>query len=123
MIPKPANSPYEVAIVGLGYVGIPLAVGFAEAGCRTLGFDLDHQRIDELQAGRSPITTISSERIAASMAKKLLAFTSDKSRLSESEARRSPRACDPACSYRSSRAPTQEPHARISGKSSRRDRG
>jgi UDP-N-acetyl-D-glucosamine dehydrogenase len=86
MIPKPANSPYEVAIVGLGYVGIPLAVGFAEAGCRTLGFDLDHQRIDELQAGRSPITTISSERIAASMAKKLLAFTSDKSRLSESEA-------------------------------------
>ncbi len=86
MIPKPANSPYEVAVVGLGYVGIPLAVGFAEAGCRTLGFDLDQQRIDELQAGRSPITTISSERIAAPMTKKLLAFTSEKSQLSGSEA-------------------------------------
>ena len=41
MIPKPSNSLHEVAVVGLGYVGIPLAVGFAEAECRTIGFDLD----------------------------------------------------------------------------------
>lgn len=86
MIPKTTNSPHEVAVVGLGYVGIPLAVGFAEAGCRTLGFDLDQERINELQAGRSPITTISSERIAAAKAKGLLSFTSGKNQLSGSEA-------------------------------------
>jgi UDP-N-acetyl-D-glucosamine dehydrogenase len=86
MIPKPTGSRYEVAIVGLGYVGIPLAVGFAEAGCRTLGFDLDTQRIEELHRGESPIITVPSERIAAVAEQGLLTFTGDKGRLSESQA-------------------------------------
>ena len=86
MITKPTNSLYEVAVVGLGYVGIPLAVGFAEAGCRTLGFDLDQERISSLQGGHSPLTTVPSERIAGAVEKNLLAFTSDKRLLSKSEA-------------------------------------
>jgi len=86
MIPKPPNSQYEVAVLGLGYVGIPLAVGFAEAGCRTLGFDLDQERIVELQSGHSPLTTLASKRIQTAMEKKLISFTFDKNRLSESEA-------------------------------------
>ncbi len=85
MITKPTNSLYEVAVVGLGYVGIPLAVGFAEAGCRTLGFDLDQERIDVLQDGRSPITTVSSERIARAMGRNRLDFTTDRNLLSKSE--------------------------------------
>ena len=86
MIPKPPNSQYEVAVLGLGYVGIPLAVGFAEAGCRTLGFDLDQERIVELQSGQSPLTTLASKRIQTAMEKKLISFTFDKNQLSESEA-------------------------------------
>ena len=86
MIPKPANARFEVAIVGLGYVGIPLAVGFAEAGCRTLGFDVDESRIQELQSGDSPLITVSDNRIAALTEKGLLTFTGDKRLLFESEA-------------------------------------
>ncbi len=86
MIPKPSDSLYEVAVVGLGYVGIPLAVGFAEAGCRTLGFDLDQERVRELQSGHSPLTTIPSERISAATEKQLLTFTGNKEDLARSEA-------------------------------------
>lgn len=86
MIPKPADSLHEVAVVGLGYVGIPLAVGFAEAGCRTLGFDLDQERVRELQSGHSPLTTIPSERISAAAGNHLLTFTGNKEDLARSEA-------------------------------------
>jgi UDP-N-acetyl-D-glucosamine dehydrogenase len=85
MIAKPTDSHYEVAVVGLGYVGIPLAVGFSEAGCRTLGFDLDQERIASLQGGHSPITTVSSERIARAMGINRLDFTTERSLLSKSE--------------------------------------
>jgi UDP-N-acetyl-D-glucosamine dehydrogenase len=85
MIAKPTDSHYEVAVVGLGYVGIPLAVGFSEAGCRTLGFDLDQERIASLQGGHSPITTVSSERIARAMGINRLDFTTERRLLSKSE--------------------------------------
>ena len=86
MIKKPSDCTYEVAVLGLGYVGIPLAVGFAEAGCRTLGYDLDQERVRQLTSGSSPLTTLPSERIVAAMEKKLLGFTSEKIDLSKSEA-------------------------------------
>jgi len=86
MIAKPTNARFEVTIVGLGYVGIPLAVGFAEAGCRTLGFDVDEERIKALQSGESPLITVTSERLAPLMEKGLLIFTGDKRLLFESEA-------------------------------------
>jgi UDP-N-acetyl-D-glucosamine dehydrogenase len=86
MIPKPSDSLYEVAVVGLGYVGIPLAVGFAEAGCRTLGFDLNQERVRELQSGLSPLTTVPSDRINAVTGKQLLTFTGNKEDLARSEA-------------------------------------
>ncbi len=41
----------RVAVIGLGYVGLPLAVGFACAGHDVTGFDIDHWRIDELKGG------------------------------------------------------------------------
>lgn len=86
MIAKPSASRYDVAVVGLGYVGIPLAVGFAEAGCRTLGLDLDHARVRELQSGKSPLTTVPSGKIAGLLQKELLSFTEEKAALSDSEA-------------------------------------
>jgi UDP-N-acetyl-D-glucosamine dehydrogenase len=86
MIEKPTNARYEVAIVGLGYVGIPLALGFSEAGCCTLGYDLDKDRITELQGRRSPLTNIPASRLKAVMEKELLHFTSNKGDLAQSQA-------------------------------------
>jgi UDP-N-acetyl-D-glucosamine dehydrogenase len=40
-----------VAVVGLGYVGLPLAMLFAEKGFRVLGFDTDQSKVDRLNAG------------------------------------------------------------------------
>ncbi len=47
-----------VGIIGLGYVGLPLARAFARAGFRVLGFDIDSHKVDKLNAGRSYIKQI-----------------------------------------------------------------
>lgn len=49
-----------IGIVGLGYVGLPLAVEFARAGMRVVGIDVDHHRVAEIGAGRSYIPDVSS---------------------------------------------------------------
>ncbi|MFI5053308.1 MAG: nucleotide sugar dehydrogenase [Acidimicrobiia bacterium] len=54
-----------VAIVGLGYVGLPLAIQYAEAGFRTIGLDVDSARIDALIAGSSHIDDVSDAALAA----------------------------------------------------------
>ncbi|MFM9138698.1 MAG: hypothetical protein ACKOQZ_11365, partial [Actinomycetota bacterium] len=48
-----------VAVVGLGYVGLPLVVAFAEVGFPTLGFDVSAKTVDGLNAGQSHIDDIS----------------------------------------------------------------
>ena len=42
----------NIAVIGLGYVGLPVAVAFARSGVPVIGFDVDARRIAELQAGR-----------------------------------------------------------------------
>ena len=42
----------KIAVIGLGYVGLPVAVAFARSGVPVIGFDIDRHRIEELQAGR-----------------------------------------------------------------------
>ena len=54
-----------VGVVGLGYVGLPLAVALAEAGLRVIGVDVDQRKVDALCAGESYIEDISSERLRA----------------------------------------------------------
>ena len=54
----------KIGIVGLGYVGLPLAVAFAEEGHEVVCFDLDHRKIEALEAGRSYIEDISDETLA-----------------------------------------------------------
>ena len=75
----------RIGILGLGYVGIPLALRFHEVGYPVLGFDIDDQRIEELNAGESPIKHIPSKDIAA-MAAGGFQATSDFSRIAEVEA-------------------------------------
>ena len=55
----------EVCVVGLGYVGLPLAVAFAEAGVPVIGFDVDDAKVAAIAAGRSPIEDIADDRLAA----------------------------------------------------------
>jgi UDP-N-acetyl-D-glucosamine dehydrogenase len=54
----------KVGVVGLGYVGLPLAVAFAEEGLEVVGLDADPRKIDALKEGRSYIEDIPSERLA-----------------------------------------------------------
>lgn len=54
----------RVAILGLGYVGLPLAVAFAEAGFKVTGIDPDQRKVDAIQNRRSHIQDIPSEQVA-----------------------------------------------------------
>jgi UDP-N-acetyl-D-glucosamine dehydrogenase len=55
----------SVGIVGLGYVGLPLAIAFAEAGEQVVGVDVDATKVSSLRAGRSHIEDIADERLQA----------------------------------------------------------
>jgi UDP-N-acetyl-D-glucosamine dehydrogenase len=55
----------SVGVIGLGYVGLPLAVAFAEAGERVIAVDLDEAKVAMIQAGESYIEDVSSERLHA----------------------------------------------------------
>jgi UDP-N-acetyl-D-glucosamine dehydrogenase len=55
-----------VGIVGLGYVGLPLAIAFAEAGTPAIGVDVDFERVKALRAGRSHIEDIPDSQLAES---------------------------------------------------------
>ena len=57
----------RVAIIGLGYVGLPLAVAFSEAGLGVEGIDAAERRIKELNAGSSPIEDVSDERLSEAL--------------------------------------------------------
>ncbi len=52
-----------VAVIGLGYVGLPLAVAYAETGFHVTGIDIDARRVEALNAGLSPIADVPSERL------------------------------------------------------------
>jgi UDP-N-acetyl-D-glucosamine dehydrogenase len=58
----------SIAVIGLGYVGLPLALGFIEAGVQVAGIDSSPQRVAELNEGHSPIEDISDERLGAALA-------------------------------------------------------
>ncbi len=55
----------RIGIIGQGYVGLPLSLLFAEHGFPVVGFDVDPAKVDALNAGRSYIAHIGSERVAA----------------------------------------------------------
>jgi len=74
-----------VGIVGLGYVGIPLALRFAEIGFRVLGFDVNAGRVSDLNAGKSPIEHISHDKIS-SMVEQGFEATTDYARIPEVDA-------------------------------------
>ena len=54
-----------IGVVGIGYVGLPVALGFAEAGFRVVGIDLRQEKVDLINAGRSHLLEVPDKRVAA----------------------------------------------------------
>ncbi|HSI39320.1 MAG TPA: nucleotide sugar dehydrogenase [Xanthobacteraceae bacterium] len=75
-----------VGIVGLGYVGLPLALTICAAGFRVLGFDIDARRVEHLNRGDSLIRHIPPEPILAALERGLFEATGDFERLAEPDA-------------------------------------
>jgi len=74
-----------IGIIGLGYVGLPLLLRFAEEGYRVLGFDIDMAKIGKLQQGQSYIKHIPAAPIAAVVSAGFFQGTTDFSRASEAD--------------------------------------
>ena len=75
-----------VGVIGLGYVGLPLAVEFGRGGLRAIGFDIDEPRVANINAGRSHIPDVPTEQVAALVAHGKLSATTDFSKLAEADA-------------------------------------
>jgi UDP-N-acetyl-D-glucosamine dehydrogenase len=75
-----------IGIIGLGYVGLPLILGYASHGYRSIGFDVDDKKITALKRGDSYIQHIAAELIGEVLEKNLLDATTDFSRIAEVDA-------------------------------------
>jgi UDP-N-acetyl-D-glucosamine dehydrogenase len=84
--PEPSAAPKPVGIVGLGYVGLPLALAFARAGRHVIGFDIDPAKPEAIRAGRSYIDSIPTADVAAARDSGLLNATTDFARVAETGA-------------------------------------
>ena len=76
----------NVAVIGLGYVGLPLAIGFAEAGLEVQGIDAFAGRVKELNEGRSPIDDVSDERLQSALRSGLSVCGPDQSDVAAADA-------------------------------------
>jgi UDP-N-acetyl-D-glucosamine dehydrogenase len=71
----------NIGIIGCGYVGLPLALRFADVGQRVMGFDLDPVKVEKLNAGQSYIQHIPAAKIAEHVKAKRLSATTDFTKL------------------------------------------
>jgi UDP-N-acetyl-D-glucosamine dehydrogenase len=80
------DKPQKIAIVGLGYVGLPLALQFARSGVHVLGLDIDSEKVLALNQGRSYIKHVPAEAVADQVKMHHLVASADFSRVSEVQA-------------------------------------
>lgn len=78
---KLVNKEEKLALVGLGYVGMPIAVAFAKKGLDVIGFDLNKEKIDLYKSGVDPTKEVGDEVIKTTT----LDFTADETRLKEAK--------------------------------------
>ena len=83
---RPVSEGYDVGVVGAGYVGVPLAATFAEAGCRVLLVDVLEDVVAAVNRGESHILDVSSERLAPLVEQGLIRATTSYDELREAEA-------------------------------------
>jgi len=86
LLEKINNKTATVGIIGMGYVGLPLALEFAEKGFLTIGFDIDEKKIPLLNSGSSYINHIKADKIKKVVDSKKFFATTDFSKLAESDA-------------------------------------
>ena len=71
----------KIAVIGLGYVGLPVAVAFARAGAPVIGFDIDRRRVDELRSGHDHTLEVAPSELKQAS----LRFEHESSRLAEAD--------------------------------------
>jgi len=81
-----ADKSLVIGVIGLGYVGLPLAITAATRDLTTIGFDVDPKKMDRLLAGDSYIEAVDSEKLRAATAAGTFSWTTDFSRLAECDA-------------------------------------
>ncbi|HOM66864.1 MAG: UDP-N-acetyl-D-glucosamine 6-dehydrogenase [Chloroflexi bacterium ADurb.Bin120] len=86
LIQKFRDRSARVGVVGIGYVGLPLAVVFAEAGFTVVGVDPDVEKVETINRGESYILDVSSERVKALVDAGLLSASNDYAILSQVDA-------------------------------------
>jgi UDP-N-acetyl-D-mannosaminuronate dehydrogenase len=77
---------FDVAIAGLGYVGLPLALQFAEAGAKVLGLDIDPEKVGKLGKGESYLMHVEGARIRRLTQSGQLTVSTDFSLIAQAEA-------------------------------------
>jgi UDP-N-acetyl-D-glucosamine dehydrogenase len=75
----------KISVIGLGYVGLPLALAASKAGFEVFGIDTDPERIARLNSGESPIEDVLSSEVSSPILKKSFFPTSDFAHVAESE--------------------------------------
>jgi UDP-N-acetyl-D-glucosamine dehydrogenase len=86
LLQKIENKTAVIGVIGLGYVGLPLALEYALKGFKTIGFDIDEKKIPVLNAGKSYIKHIKADKIRQVISTKKFSATSDFSKLTEADA-------------------------------------
>lgn len=76
------NGKEKLAVVGMGYVGLPLAIAFSEKNFNVIGFDINQSKIEKYLNGEDPTNEVGDERIKNS---KNIEFTSDETKLKEAK--------------------------------------
>jgi len=86
LIAKAESRKARFGVIGLGYVGLPLAVELANAGYEVVGFDVNQHVVDGLNAGRSHVGDITDDQLGAIRSAGRFTATVDMARLSETDA-------------------------------------
>jgi UDP-N-acetyl-D-galactosamine dehydrogenase len=81
LVKKLKSNEEKIALVGLGYVGMPIAVEFSKKGIDVIGFDLNKEKIETYKKGIDPTNEVGDDEIAASTVE----FTSDETKLREAK--------------------------------------
>lgn len=82
MLEELINGKEKLAVVGMGYVGLPLAIAFSEKNFNVVGFDINQNKIEKYLNGEDPTNEVGDERIKNS---KNIEFTSDEKKLKEAK--------------------------------------
>jgi len=86
ILQKAENKELVIGVIGLGYVGLPLAVGFAEAGIKVIGFDKSGKKVEKLNHGENYIKDVRDVALREVVKNVTFRATTDFSKMAECDA-------------------------------------